>query len=384
MEPKEQSVEHRNKIIMVALFPPPYSSGERILNQMNKEILSEKFDIITFNVSTGVLNPASVNLLKIKNQIHTVYLYFKALISIQKIIQKEKIHGLYMVTPGSVFGHIRDAIIFTLVAPKVKTKIAFIQNGHIDKVFQKKWYSYFTKKLIAHVTCFVFTSQGLKEKVRAIPENKNQILYNSIDTTLIFSEEELKNKRLLYHTNNHKLRILYLSNMTPSKGYMDVAKAALSLHKKGIITIVDFVGEWLSDEHLTEFQKFVIQNDLTHIIQIHGKVNDRYRIKKFYKEADFFILPTYFSHEAQPVSIVEALNAGIPVISTYHASIPEMITDGYNGILVSKKQPEAIVAAIEACMHPDVWMQMSINARHSYEIKFSRIAYEKKLLELFI
>lgn len=367
---------------MVALFPPPYSSGERILNQMNKEILEQKYEVIEFNVSTGILNPNGLGLKKIKNQFHTLFLYFKSVISILQLIRKENIHGFYMVTPGSVFGHIRDAIIFMLLSPKVKTKIAFIQNGHIEKVFQEKWYSYFTNKLIKHVSYFVFTSQGLKEKVTRIPENKNQVLHNSIDDSLNFSEKELENKRLLYQ-NNNKLRILYLSNMTPSKGYMDVALAAKILHKKGIILQVDFVGEWLSNEQLNEFKKFITENGLQQIIQIHGKINDRTKIKTFFWDADFFVLPTYYSHEAQPVSIVEALNAGVPVIATKHASIPEMITDGYNGKLVGKKQPEAIAESIEACMQPDVWMDMSKNARKSFEIKFSRIAYEKKLLDLF-
>lgn len=368
---------------MLALFPPPFSSGERILNQMNKEILAQKYDIISFNVSTGFLNPDRFNLLKVKNQISTLFLYCKAMLSIQQLIRKEKIHGFYMVTPGSVFGHIRDSIIFSLVSTKVTTKIAFIQNGHIANVFQKKWHSHFTNKFIEHASYFVFTSKGLKEKVTGITENKKQILYNSIDTALIFSAIELQNKRLLYNKNNNKLHILYLSNMTPSKGYMDVALAVLALHKKGFIQVANFVGEWLSDEQLLEFKKFVLENGLSDIVQIHGKINDRQKIKLFYSTADFFVLPTYYSHEAQPVSILEALNAGIPVIATNHASIPEMIMDGYNGKLVSKKQPEAIVAAIESSMSPDIWLQMSEHAHHSFEQKFSRAAYEKKLLALF-
>lgn len=382
MEIKQQSQVAKRKIIMIALFPPPFSSGERILNKMNQEILEKEFEVITLNVSTDTLHPDRLNLRKIKNQLHILVLYFIAVYRAKQIQHKQHIHGFYMVTPGSRYGHVRDAIIFSLLGKKVKINIAFIQNGHIEKVFQKSWHAYFTAKLIQNVNHFVFTSKGLKEKVTGIPDEKKAILNNSVDPQLLFTEAELTIKRNKLQQAG-PIRILYLSNMTQSKGFMDVALAVQKLHEMGKTATADFVGEWLSDDQMNEFKIFAELNGLSNIIHIHGKVNDRDKIKQFYRDAHFFVLPTYFSHEAQPVSIIEALNAGVPVISTNHASIPEMITDGFNGKLVPKKDPQAIVAAIEQILQENLWLQMSIHARNSFDNHFSREAYEKKLLTLF-
>lgn len=370
------------KIIMLVMFPPPYSSGERIMNQINREILEKHYQVTSLNVSSGKLHPDRFTLSKITNQLTILWLYFRATATARKMVKKQDIHAFCISTPGSRYGHIRDAIILSIIGKYVKNNIAFIHNGHIDRVFKKTWHSYFTSNLISNTRSFVFTSSGLKDKATDIPEHKKKVLHNSIDPALVFTEPELENKRTrLIH--NMPLRILYLSNMTPSKGFMDVAWSIKLLHQKGIQAEADFVGEWLSAEQLADFKNFITQNNLDNFIHIHGKLNDRSKVKLMYQDIHFFVLPTYFTHEAQPLSIIEALNAGVPVISTHHASIPEMITDGVNGRLVPPKDPEAIAEAIEKSMHTNIWLEMSKEARKTFDTLFGRETYEQKLLSLF-
>ena len=44
--------------------------------------------------------------------------------------------------------------------------------------------------------------------------------------------------------------------------------------------------------------------------------------------------------------VLEALRAGVPVLATRHAGIPEIITDGETGLLVDERDPTALAAAI--------------------------------------
>jgi len=61
---------------------------------------------------------------------------------------------------------------------------------------------------------------------------------------------------------------------------------------------------------------------------------------------DALVLPTYYQGEGHPGVIIEAMMAGIPVISTNHRSIPELIEDGVNGLLVAPRDVESLTAAI--------------------------------------
>jgi glycosyltransferase involved in cell wall biosynthesis len=61
---------------------------------------------------------------------------------------------------------------------------------------------------------------------------------------------------------------------------------------------------------------------------------------------DAVVLPTWFSREGHPGVIVEAMMAGVPVVSTVHMAIPELIRDGENGLLVPPRDVEALAGAI--------------------------------------
>jgi len=368
---------------MVALFPPPFSSGERMLNAMIKNILEKKYDVTAINFSADKLSSFAFSFGKIKNQFTSLWLFGKAVSKVKKLIKKEHFHALYFVTPQSSFGHIRDWFLLNTIGDKIPYKFAFIQNGQIHYAFQKKWHKRITKSFMDNTSAFVFLTKGLGAKATTIPQNKKVFIPNSAAASVVLSAEEVADKIANHNTNSFTL--LYLSNMTPTKGYMDAAQAIKILFDKNPLAIkeANFVGEWLSDEDEKAFRNFVVKNSLQDIIKIHGKISDRKLIKQFHTNASAFLLPTYFSHEAQPVSIIESLNAATPVIATNHASIPEFIADGCNGFLVDKQSPEQIAASIEKLMEPNRWKEMALNARRSFEEKFSYEKYQEKIFDLF-
>jgi glycosyltransferase involved in cell wall biosynthesis len=67
---------------------------------------------------------------------------------------------------------------------------------------------------------------------------------------------------------------------------------------------------------------------------------------------DVAVLPSY--REAQGLSILEALALSRPVVASKVGGIPEMITDGVNGLLVPPHDPDALAAAIARLLrdHP--------------------------------
>lgn len=368
---------------MVAMFPPPYSSGERIVNLTVQKMLEEKYTTDVINVSTGMLNPKNFGIKKISNQLTSLWLYIKAFQQIKRRLKENQYHAFYFVTPASSFGHIRDFYMIKSLGRKAGKILAFIHNGNFDSVLCKKSHEKITRSFIDKVDKFVFLSEGLRQKAtKYIDAAKCVVIKNSIDAVVTFNDEEIKRKISEY---NGSLRIVYISNMNPTKGYMDLAVAVKMLaERKAFINMqVDFVGEWLSEEQLLSFNGFISENKLDNIIKVHGKINDRVQIKAMLYQSNIFVLPTYFSQEAQPLSIIEALNAGTPVIATKHASIPEYIADGYNGFLVSKQAPEEIANAIEQLADITLWKTLAANARQSFTDQFSMEVYKQKMFNLF-
>ena len=85
-----------------------------------------------------------------------------------------------------------------------------------------------------------------------------------------------------------------------------------------------------------------------------------------------------------PTVIIEAMAAGLPVVSTPLAGIPEMVENDFNGILVPEHDPEAVSAAIEYLIaHPEQARRFGDRGRAIAREKFSIEASVRSLSELF-
>ena len=88
-------------------------------------------------------------------------------------------------------------------------------------------------------------------------------------------------------------------------------------------------------------------------------------MKALYLEADMFLLPSYLI-EGQPLTIIEALNAGSPVIASNLGGTIDMLDQGREGHLIPPQSPAAIADAIHRLISRDVWRAASEAARSRY------------------
>jgi glycosyltransferase involved in cell wall biosynthesis len=89
-------------------------------------------------------------------------------------------------------------------------------------------------------------------------------------------------------------------------------------------------------------RKAVHDNNLSHRLIVLGWRND---IDRLMKASDIFVLPTYY-FEGLPVSILEAMACGKPVITTHHRGSEDVVVDGTNGFLIPIKQTTPLVNKI--------------------------------------
>jgi glycosyltransferase involved in cell wall biosynthesis len=86
---------------------------------------------------------------------------------------------------------------------------------------------------------------------------------------------------------------------------------------------------------------------------------------------DVLVLPTSFKTEGHPGVLIEAMQAGVPVISTQIRTIFELVTDGQNGFLVPPEDPSALADAIRRlALDPGLWAEMAeANRRRGHEFR---------------
>jgi glycosyltransferase involved in cell wall biosynthesis len=101
------------------------------------------------------------------------------------------------------------------------------------------------------------------------------------------------------------------------------------------------------------------------------------------KQYDAFVFPTHHEGEGYPGVILEAYNAGLPVIASDWRAIPEIV-DEYSGVLVRPKDPGALAQAMQTLADdPELFTRLRHGAREKAN-QFSSAYWAKKFLEYCI
>jgi colanic acid/amylovoran biosynthesis glycosyltransferase len=105
-------------------------------------------------------------------------------------------------------------------------------------------------------------------------------------------------------------------------------------------------------------------------------------------ECDIFLAPSVTSQsgdqEGIPVVLYEAMALALPVISTWHTGIPEVVQDGESSFLVAERDVDAIADRLTHLMkHPESWRQMGQQGRKHIE-QFNNLDRQNdRLVEIY-
>lgn len=142
--------------------------------------------------------------------------------------------------------------------------------------------------------------------------------------------------------DSHGLRLVFLSHITRLKGPLVLLDALKSLQQSCEQEIsCDFYGPIHHDVR-DEFMQALASVRNAHYCGVAEAGTGPQLIAKY----DALVLPTYFDTEGHPGVLIEAMHAGVPVITTRIRTLPELVTDGVNGFLVPTQDSQALAEAI--------------------------------------
>lgn len=149
-------------------------------------------------------------------------------------------------------------------------------------------------------------------------------------------------------------KLLYLAHCTREKGLFDSIKGVIRANQKlaaaksPLSLRLMVAGNFVTDEERAEFNRIMATPEGKQSIEPLGFVSGPQK-QRALREADFFCFPTYYQNENQPVSIIEAMAFGLPILTTRWRSIPELFPADYPW-LVDICSPEQIADALINCL----------------------------------
>ena len=139
-----------------------------------------------------------------------------------------------------------------------------------------------------------------------------------------------------------KLKIVFVGIVKQDKGILVLLEAMQRLSKKMIdveLTVYGNIHEPTKDE----FER--LNRELSNTK--YAGVLDWRKVIETLADHDLLVLPTFYHSEGHPGVLIEAMMAGIPIISTNFRSIPEIVKHDYNGLLVTPSSVSELTDAIE-------------------------------------
>lgn len=178
--------------------------------------------------------------------------------------------------------------------------------------------------------------------------------------------------------------IMAVGRLDPIKGFDVLIDALGILAKQGRKIRCRIIGEGPLGEPM---KAAIAKHGITDQVEMTGALPQT-EVRKSLYAASIFALPSQVTatgdRDGIPVSLMEAMAAGTPVVSTKVSGIPELVDDGREGLLVPEKDPAALAAALARLLDdPALGEKMAVEARQKVEREFDASREARKMLDLF-
>jgi colanic acid/amylovoran biosynthesis glycosyltransferase len=197
-----------------------------------------------------------------------------------------------------------------------------------------------------YATVVLAMSQDMRSDLIALgcPDDKVVIHHTSVDMD-----------GFAFWSSRHgspRIRILTICNYVEKKGLPYLIQAFAQARKQFPNVELRIVGRPAEDED-NDIAREV--DRLIEAFDLHEDVDQRHfvpfaSLPGEFAQADIFVLPSITTRNGEkegiPTVLLEAQSSGLPVISTWHAGIPEAVVDGETGFLVEECDVEDLAAKL--------------------------------------
>ena len=185
---------------------------------------------------------------------------------------------------------------------------------------------------------------------------------------------------LTAHRSPLTVNLLFLSNLIPSKGVYVLLDACKILKDRGVAFQCNFVGGESKEMDRRAFEEAVKERGLEGRVLYHGPKYGEEK-EQYWRMADVFVQPTY--EDCFPLTILEAMQHGLPVVSTDEGAVPDMVADGENGFVCRRKDAEGLAQALERLLQDEALRhRMGAEGYRIYQEKFTLQCFEHRFTEI--
>jgi glycosyltransferase involved in cell wall biosynthesis len=230
----------------------------------------------------------------------------------------------------------------------------------------------FIERALSHADCVIALSDGWRRKLQGMaPHARIAVVENAIDIPETVAERR----------HDGPCRFLMLARMDEWKGVDDLLDACALLRTDGLVVEVALAGPPGTAGDEAVLNQKIRARALDGFVRYIGPVQGAEKTKLL-EWAEVYVQPS--RHEGMPLSLLEALAYGLPVVATRVGAVPEVIDDRLHGLLVPPGDPAQLARAMrELATDEGLREAMSRAGRDLVRRRFSLARFRKDLVSLY-
>lgn len=350
-----------NKILLILNIPPPFGGGEiRAKILYDYFVNKSQFHIITN--SNRRHSKASQGKLTLKNsfnnlkyQLHNSFLIFK-------------------IRPKVVYLSIPKGIIQLLKIIPVIISCKIVRAKLVGELAGSQFY-FLDKNFVVRKTGKIILRQFYQ--IRLLGNSvKENLKFDGITNTIVFDNGTdvpkfiNNNPKVL---NKNYIQLCFIGALHRNKGIYLLAEIAKLLAMKNVLFQLNILGEWENSVDKNAIEKYISFYKLESKVIFHGILHGDAKWK-ILKNTDLYLFPSY--NEGQPISIIEAMAFGIPVIASNVGAIPDTIKNNENGFIIEEQNAKLYAdKIIFLAENPNQFNEISSQNLKCYKERFTVVRY---------
>lgn len=362
------------KILFIMHMPPPVHGAAMVGQYIHdSKLINREFDCHYINQTTAknLQDIGKVGMRKLLD-------FFKLLKKIRHEVKVVKPQLVY-VTPNACGGAFYKDFVVVQMLKRLGCQVVVHYHNKGVATRQEKWLDNVLYKRFFKGIKVILLSECLYDDVKKYVKRDDVFVCgNGIPSAAI---ERFVSAPFDAASPEDKIpHLLFLSNLLISKGVVVLLDSLKVLKEKGCRFVCDFVGGETVEMDAAMFQAEVAKRGLEGMVVYHGRKYGKDK-EAFLNGADIFIFPTFYHKECFPLVLLEAMEHGLPCISTTEGGIPGIIDNDKTGYLVPKHDVSALADKILLLLsNPDLRCNMGKAGKEKFEKEFTLNVFENRMM----
>jgi len=287
---------------------------------------------------------------------------------------------VYVPISQNVPAFLRDALFVILSRLHGSRVVLHLHGGYFREFFDREapaWFRTVARRVLKRARAVIVLAEEFRPIFEGlVAPNRIHVVENGVPD--LFAEVTHA------HIVPKPRTILYMSTLARTKGILDLVRALIFLRSDIPDVRLRVAGNWSEEHTRAETLDVIARGNLNDTVEFVGNVDGAAK-RAFLMSGDLFCLPTHYPYEGQPLVVLEAMSAGLPVLSTRHGALASTVQDGVTGRLLERGcGPRELAEALREMLSDAACLRaQGVVARARYLERYMLEQCHTRLLDVF-